>query len=189
MGENEDKKKDGTFFKMKKNLAGKAATSGFGKAVMKKVMDDNTNNLMNAIKKVVAKRYDKKKAEEMQNNIIKILLKAQFQIEKKHIDPKVFLPANRPLRSAFALLVVLNGSDDRQSENRKADFVKAENYFREVGKIADTHLGPHLTQKNKEKLTYTVDFLGSASFLQAVWDDPSYKHDRDELCKVIAIYS
>eukprot|EP01103_Thecamoeba_quadrilineata_P018345 TRINITY_DN6938_c0_g1_i1.p1 TRINITY_DN6938_c0_g1~~TRINITY_DN6938_c0_g1_i1.p1 ORF type:complete len:188 (+),score=57.15 TRINITY_DN6938_c0_g1_i1:64-627(+) len=182
-------KKEGALFKMKKNIAGKAATSSLGKAVMKKVLDDNTNKLMKALKKLIEKKFDKKKAEEIQNNIIKILLKAQFQIEKKTVTPEVFLPANRPLRQSFALLCKLNQPDDRSTEQRKEDFARIETNFREVGRIGETNLGPHLTQKNKDKLSYTVEFLGSATFLQSVWDDAAYREPRDNLCQVLAIYT
>eukprot|EP01103_Thecamoeba_quadrilineata_P001009 TRINITY_DN10892_c0_g1_i1.p1 TRINITY_DN10892_c0_g1~~TRINITY_DN10892_c0_g1_i1.p1 ORF type:complete len:211 (+),score=55.32 TRINITY_DN10892_c0_g1_i1:113-745(+) len=185
-----EKKKDGTLFKFKKNVAGKAATSGFGKAVLKKVLDDNTNQLMHAIKKIVQQCYDKKKGEEIINNIIKILLKAQFQIEKKTISPDVFLPADKPLRMSFALLCRLNNNpEDRTLEQRKGDFVRIEGYLHDIGKIAEMHLGPYLTLKNKEKMMYTVDFLGSANFMYSVWEDPECKTHRDQLCQVMATYN
>jgi hypothetical protein len=83
-------KKDGALFKAKKNLAGKAATSGLGKSVLNKLLDDNSNQIIKSMKRIITIHSDKKKATEIHDTIIKILIKAHFQIEKKNVDPTEF---------------------------------------------------------------------------------------------------
>eukprot|EP01103_Thecamoeba_quadrilineata_P020591 TRINITY_DN8926_c0_g1_i1.p1 TRINITY_DN8926_c0_g1~~TRINITY_DN8926_c0_g1_i1.p1 ORF type:complete len:204 (-),score=66.01 TRINITY_DN8926_c0_g1_i1:138-749(-) len=179
-------KKEGAFFKMKKNIAGKAATSGIGKAVLKKVLDDNTNKLMGSLKKVIEIHVDKKKSEEIQNNLIKILLKAQFQIEKKNIAPEEFMAVDKPLRKAFRRLVKLNDPQcEKNPQERIEAFEKVERNIKKVGKIAGTQLGSFMTHKNKLKLTETINFLANPEFLNGVWSNPKCKAQREILCETM----
>eukprot|EP01102_Stenamoeba_stenopodia_P009823 TRINITY_DN2911_c0_g1_i1.p1 TRINITY_DN2911_c0_g1~~TRINITY_DN2911_c0_g1_i1.p1 ORF type:complete len:207 (+),score=77.39 TRINITY_DN2911_c0_g1_i1:281-901(+) len=175
-------KKESALFKAKKNLTGKAATSALGKAIIEKILDKDTNQMMKSIKKLVELYSDKKKAKEIQNTIIKILLKSHYQIEKKNIDPVEFSAAGRPLKRAFKRLIKLGkNSKNYTPEELKERYKKVEDTLKKVGKIIGTHLGPHLTQKNKGRLTDCLNFLANAEFLQKAWTDDKAKEHRDKV--------
>jgi len=190
-GKKDDKgKKEGKFFKLKKNIAGKVATSGLGKEMLKKVLDDNTNKMMKALKQLIAKRYSKEKAEQIQDSIIKLMIKGQFQIQKKALAPESFMPADKPLRKAFKRLVKLNSPEcDKEGDERKEAFEKVEHHLKKVGKVAAVSLAPYLSHKNKVMLTETMNFLANREFLMETWDDPKCKEPRDLLCAILANYS
>jgi hypothetical protein len=60
-----------------------------------------------------------------------------------------------------------------------------EGTLKKVGKIIGVNLGPHLTQKNKGRLTECLNFLANAEFLKKAWTDPKSKEQRDKL--VVAV--
>jgi len=184
--------KEGLMFKATKNITGKVATSGFGKAVIKKVLDEETNKLMTALKKLIEQQNGKKKASEVQNNIIKIMLKAQFQIEKKNIKNEDFIPADKPLRRAFRHLCKLNEPEyysSRSDEEKKTEFQKVEASLKKVGAIVATHISPYLTDKNKQKIEDTINYLTNPEFMRKIWEDPKAAENRQKLCSVMKVYN
>jgi len=178
-GEAKKVKKDSALFKAKKNLAGKAATSSLGRALIDKILDKDTSLLMKSIKRIIVVFADKKKARETQNTIIKILVKAQFQIEKKTVDPKEFSKCIRPLMHSFKRLIRL-GKREYSPEDQLIRFKKVEDTLKSVGGIVEQNLGPHLTPKNKTRFTDCVNYLADQKFLQQAWTDPRCKVHRDK---------
>jgi len=190
-GSGKDKNSDSPFFKAKKNIAGKAATSKLGKSILKKVMDDESNNLMRALKRTVELRTDQKKAKEIQNNIIKLFLKAHFQIEKKVLTPEQFAVADRPLRKTFRRIIKINESYEKLQKDEellKTNFLKIETYLKEIESIILGLLNPYITEKNRKRLSDTVLFLSRIDFLTAVWADPQSKEPLQKLTTAMAHY-
>jgi len=190
-GSGKDKNPDSPFFKAKKNIAGKAATSKLGKSILKKVMDDESNNLMRALKRTVELRTDQKKAKEIQNNIIKLFLKAHFQIEKKVLTPEQFAVADRPLRKTFRRIIKINESYEtlqKDQELLKTNFLKIETYLKEIESIILGLLNPYITEKNRKRLSDTVLFLSRIDFLTSVWADPRSKEPLLKMTTAMANY-
>jgi len=70
---------------LKKNVAGKVATSGAGKGVLKDMIGAEGVTLINYIKDVIKLVDGKKKATEIENNIIKIGVKIILLFRNKDI--------------------------------------------------------------------------------------------------------
>jgi len=190
-GDGKEKTPDSPFFKAKKNIAGKAATSKLGKGILKKVMDDESNNLMRALKMTIELQTDRKKAKEIQNNIIKLFLKAHFQIEKKVLTPEQFAEADRPLRKTFRRIIKITDSYETLQKDEaqlKQNFQRIEGYLKEIESIVFNLLNPYLTEKNRKRLSETVSFLGRSEFLSKVWSDPRSKDPLDKMVAAMSHY-
>lgn len=79
--------------------------SGPIKAAVKGVVNEETRLLIVSLKKIIAKVESRKVAEEIEDNLIKIITKSFFLEKDKKITLDQFLVADEPLRAAFETLV------------------------------------------------------------------------------------
>jgi len=103
--EKKKKAKTSVGMRVTKNIGGKVASSGAGKAAVKGVVNEETRLLIVSLKKIIAKVETSKIANEIEENLIKIITKAFFLEKDKKITLDEFLEADDPLRSAFETLV------------------------------------------------------------------------------------
>jgi len=183
--------KEGAMEKAKKNLASKAATSSLGKKILTKVMDDQSNNLMKAVKKIIEFQSDRKKAKEIQNNIIRMLVKAQHQMDVKKLTEAELVGVDRPLRKAFRRLVRINASwpqikSDPNQINENFSALKI--HLKEIEVMILGVLSPFLSEKNKTKFSATFDYLSDIEFLKKVWNDERSKPEIEKMCKAMNNY-
>jgi hypothetical protein len=82
----ERRKKDSVMTRMKKRVAGNAATSPLGKKVVKSIINEETTALLNAMKRIVKKVDSQKKADELEKNVIKLAVKAFMLVENKKLN-------------------------------------------------------------------------------------------------------
>jgi len=177
-GEIEKKKKEGLLSRTKKNIAGSAASSVLGKKLIKSILNEETSALLVAVKKIVTKESGKKKADEIEKNIIKITVKAYLLVDKKEIAGDSFLQADKPLRQAFEILIkCFNGRGRAKPEQIRAALDKAEVFFKNAEKVITGLLQPHVSAKNMFRLAATFSHLGSASFLDKAFADQTMEDE------------
>eukprot|EP01103_Thecamoeba_quadrilineata_P003648 TRINITY_DN13407_c0_g1_i1.p1 TRINITY_DN13407_c0_g1~~TRINITY_DN13407_c0_g1_i1.p1 ORF type:complete len:217 (-),score=46.87 TRINITY_DN13407_c0_g1_i1:23-643(-) len=175
----------------KRSIASKAATSTLGKKLLTKVMNDDANNLMKAMKKLIEYQTDKKRATDIQNTIIRLLVKAHRQIEAKKLKEEQFALADRPLRKTFRRILRMTAEYDQlknEPEKMKENFAALESYLREVQKIVLGLLDPYLSDKNKAKFNDTINFLSAPDFLTKVWADSRSKPEITKMCSAMEKY-
>eukprot|EP01103_Thecamoeba_quadrilineata_P005639 TRINITY_DN1540_c0_g1_i1.p1 TRINITY_DN1540_c0_g1~~TRINITY_DN1540_c0_g1_i1.p1 ORF type:complete len:278 (-),score=51.36 TRINITY_DN1540_c0_g1_i1:110-943(-) len=182
-------RKGSLLFKAKKNMIGKAATSGLGKQVLMKMLDEETSELMQAIKLIFDQRVGKKKATELHNNVIKIVVKIQFQFDKRNLSPQALRPAEVPLRKALRRMVSIKRTyNDLNDDEKLAQFLKVERHVRAVGDILMEPMQPYLTPKNLTMLKNTIDEIGSHDFWMSAYSQPDMKEPISHLCRVMNRY-
>jgi len=177
--------------KAKRNLASKAATSTLGKKLLSKALDDDANNLMKSLKKLIENQTDKKRAKEIQNTILRLLVKAYRQIEAKKLTEEQFAVADRPLRKAFRRIVRMTASYPElknKPEELKENFAALESYLKEIQTIVEGLLNPYISDKNKVKFSDAIKFLSNPDFLTKVWADQKSKSDLDKMCAALTKY-
>jgi len=177
--------------KMKRNLASKAATSTLGKKLLSKALDDEANSLMKAVKKLVELQTDRKKAKEVQNTILRLLVKAYRQIETKKLTEQQFAVADRPLRKAFRRIVRMTASYDeikQKPDELKENFAALETHLKQVQSIVNDLLNPYISEKNKKKFAETIDLLCSHEFLSKIWADERSKPELQKLSGTMKTY-
>lgn len=189
-GEMEKKKKEGILSRTKKNIAGSAAASVLGKKVIKSILNEETSALLVAVKKIVTKESGKKKADEVERNIIKITVKAYLLVDKKEIEGDAFLGADKPLRQAFEILIkCFNRRGHAKTEQIRGALEKAEVFFKNAEKVITGLLQPHLSGKNMFRLAATFSHLGSASFLEKAFADQTMEEELEKLIDAMEYYT
>ncbi|GAM20972.1 hypothetical protein SAMD00019534_041470, partial [Acytostelium subglobosum LB1] len=171
-------------FRAKKNISGKIVSSGVGKSGIKKMIPEEGRELISAIRKIIKRVSSEEKANEIEKNIIKILVKVFFQIDNKAVQMQDLAKVDRALRDAFDNLDrAFRFYGVRKSADLVPLFTKVSTSF----KIAETEsvalFSPYLRPHNLQKMRTTFTFLGSVEFFSKVWDDSEIE---DELFLLVS---
>jgi len=151
--------------------------------------------LLKALRKIIeVVEGDSKKAEEIERNILKLLVKAKIHADNKAITLKDFLKADQPLRQSFEILNDCFDyyEDDKNERIQKLlleKFFKVERLLREVEKITSNMLKPHLQPKSLNRLKVVFDYLASTAFLTKVWNTPNIYDDLFQLVNAMNRYT
>lgn len=184
------KKKQSMMFRAKKTMAGKAATSGAGKGLMKRLADEDTMMLLTSMKAVITKDSNKKKADEIENDIVKIAVKSYMLVENKTLPSDAFLAVDGPLRTSFELLSKIFDNQHRVQPNVLDDaFKKVEVNLQKAEKVLCDLLLPHLKPKSINRIRNVFGYLGSARFLKEVFLDEELEDEVHDLVKAMEYYT
>lgn len=187
--------KMGFIMKAKKNIAGKAATSSFGKSVINKVIDDEIKALLNAVKNIIAVIYgSKEQAERLEKNAIKIVVKAYFLWENKTIPLEAFQKVEDPLKKALKLLIAVFDHIEKVKDDKlKAEildekFTVAAVLLDNVKEQLTSLLGPHLKPKSIARINESFDKVANRDFLLKTHTEESLKPDVNHVMGFIRNY-
>jgi hypothetical protein len=184
-------KKLGRGARMKKAAGGKLAASGAGKAMTRRLADEETLNLLRNLKIVIKKDSGSaKKAEEIENDIMKIAIKSFFLVDNKVIPGDAFLDVDGPIRKAFELMVKVWDKKERTSpESLKVAFNTIEQHLKKAEQVLTKILLPHLTAKSIQRVKNIFSYVGSARFLSNIMMDNELEDEVHELVKAIEYYT
>jgi len=118
-------KKEGFVKRARNNISFKTATTVLGKKVMKSIVNEETTTLLVSLKRIVkAEAGAAKKADDLERNILKITVKVYMLIEARVLNAEEFLPADKPVREAFELLVRIYNGRDRVKQEKITEALK-----------------------------------------------------------------
>jgi len=185
------RKKQTVTMNVKKGIASKTADSSVGKAIMKKIVNEETTTLINSLKALVAiESGSTKKADEMEKNIIKIAVKAYILVDNKDIKGEQFLVADKPLRDAFNLLVkVFNGRQKARKERVIEALQRVEIDLKKAETVITQLLAPHLGGKNMIRLTSIFQTVANVKFLETVFYNESVEQELEKLIDAMDYYT
>lgn len=184
------KKKEGIGARAKKKMATDFATSGLGKKVMKTVLNEESLSLLTAMKRIVAKTDSKKKAEELEKNIIKLMVKGYLLVDSGKIEPDAFLQADKPVRAAFELLARCYKNRGRAKHEVLVEALgRVEKLLSDGERIITELLQPHLKPKNMFRLASTFGYLGSQKFLEKAFSDEELDEELEKLIDAMEYYT
>jgi len=187
--EGEEKaKKGGLLLRAKKNVGGKLAMQS------KKVLPQEVKSLLKGLRKIVEIESGKKKADEVEKNIMKLLVKMVIHVENKSINLDEFLKADRPLRAAFEIIYdCFDYYNDMESERTKktlrVQFEKMEKLLKEAEQILHDILKKHLQPKSLDRLHSVFDHIATANFFCKVWETPDLYEDLFQLVNAMNKYT
>jgi Domain of unknown function (DUF758)/PH domain len=188
--EQSKRKRGSLMFRAKKSMGSKAATSGAGKGMMRRLADDDTRALLAALKKTIGKHISEKRATEIEDSIIKIAVKSYFLVDNKSLPSDAFLAVDGPLRATFELLGKIYDRMHRCTDDTLMDaFQRVEKHLEEAGKVLENLLIAHVTPKSINRLKDIFTCLGSAKFLFAIFKDNELEDEVHDLVKAMESYT
>jgi len=182
-------------FKAKKNLAGKAAVSGVGKAMIKKVIDDNVKQVISSIKKIVQTETGQSElADRLEKHSIKITVKTYFLWENKTLKLGDFDPIEQPLKQALNILITVDSNVDKLKDPKlKDEFIKEK--FTVISILLDQVrtsltdlLTPHLKPKSINRIKETFETISRHEFLIRAYSEPTLREDIAKLMSFVRNY-
>jgi len=184
-------KKLGRAARIKKAAGGKIAVSGAGKAISRRLADDETLQLLKNLKVVIKKDSgNQKKAEEIEDDIMKIAVKSFFLVDNKVIPGDAFLDVDGPIRKAFELIVKVWDKKDRSTpDSLKVAFNAIEGHLHKAEQVLIKILLPHLKPKSIARIKNIFNYVGSAKFLNNIMMDPELEDEVHELVKALEYYT
>jgi len=181
-------------FRMKKNVGQAAATSKLGKAAIRSQAPEEVTNLVKALKLIIERdTKSSKRANEVEDNIYKLGIKAFFLLDAKKITMDDLLIADKPLRTSLELLAKCHDhAKYSRAPNDKLlmeKFGEVEKKMHEGGQLLAKTLEPHLKPKNITMLQELVDFIGSSERLFRIFKDVTLDEELQELISASEHYT
>lgn len=168
-------KSQGGGTKAKKAIAGKIATSGMGKGMVKTLINDESKNLIKSVKACVTAVFDKKTAEAVENDIIKLFVKAHFLAENGSIDPEWYVALDKDLRAAFDVSIRITDnvvSKRTIPEDTLKEWIgKVQLKFKSVEEKMYNLLKDHLQPKSLNRITEAFGVFTDFNFLRTILVD------------------
>jgi len=184
------RKRGSLMFRAKKSVGSKMATSSGGKGMMKRLADDDTTQLLAALKKVVTKYASQKRADEIENNILKIAVKCYFLIDNKSLRSQAFLDVDGPLREAFELCSKIYDKMHTVTDQALKDaFARVNGHFLKTESILENLLLPYCKKATIQRLKDTFSFLANPKFLWSIFHDESLEDEIHDLVKAMEYYT
>jgi len=146
---------------------------------------------MNVLKELITLQSGKKLATDLENVTIKMMMKIQFQIDKRCISSMNFRPAEVPLRKALRRLVSIKRRYfelQNHPQELEAHFAKVQKHILAVGQIVIEPMQPYLTQKNTQLFHNMIKELSKIEMWMKAFADPASKEIINNLCKVMNRY-
>lgn len=182
--------KGGLIFRAKKSVVTRTATSGAGKGMMRRLADEDTRQLLTAMKKVVTKHANEKRATEIENSIIKTAVKCYLLVDNKSISGSEFLQVDAPLREAFELTAKIFDRVHRATDEAlMAACQKVEVLYANAEKVLENLMLPHVKQGSILRLKDVFSFMANAKFLFAIFRDESLEDEVHDLVKAMEYYT
>lgn len=182
-----ERSKAGLGARMKKGMAQKIATSKGGKSAAKKVLNAEVMGLLNALKKTIECYAGKERAEEMENNMIRVITKLYFAVDQKQVSIHDLLPADKFLREALKYVSLVWGGRYRNALTRgqpPAEKEALDKVVANMNKIEDLlikSLSNVLQPKNIALIRATIAFFKDQKYLTFVVEDARLEEPRSKL--------
>eukprot|EP00019_Armaparvus_languidus_P009360 CAMPEP_0168593272 /NCGR_PEP_ID=MMETSP0420-20121227/8220_1 /TAXON_ID=498008 /ORGANISM="Pessonella sp." /LENGTH=340 /DNA_ID=CAMNT_0008629401 /DNA_START=63 /DNA_END=1082 /DNA_ORIENTATION=- len=179
------KRKSSLMMRAKKKVAGKAATSGVGKRLIKSVMnDDEVDQLFNSGKAIVVRDTDQKRANTLEDTIIKLAVKGILLTRSGAITPEMSAPIEPLIRSVGKnMKETWNDRIRLEKKPKELEKAGAENYkkiakgVKELEAIFKKLFEPFVTESTLNKLSDVCKYLGDEKTWKRVYETPEQKPD------------
>eukprot|EP01108_Squamamoeba_japonica_P008743 TRINITY_DN784_c0_g1_i2.p1 TRINITY_DN784_c0_g1~~TRINITY_DN784_c0_g1_i2.p1 ORF type:complete len:255 (-),score=96.52 TRINITY_DN784_c0_g1_i2:113-877(-) len=170
--------KQGFWFRKKKGVTGKLATSRLGTALFKKYMDEETVELIDANKRIVASHKDEKFSKDLHKHIMRLSVKAIMLYDNHTFTEEDFAQFRVPFRKICNLIknnYARNIWDDHLI-SRLSDLVKS------IAEGLKAMLNKYVKAETLSKLDECAQYLES----KAYWE---HAHQSDDYKVIVEVFS
>jgi len=173
------KKKQSRMMAIKKNLAGKAATYSAGKSLIKDMVGVEGVTIITQLKELIKFQDGKKKATEVENNILKIGVKVILLFQNKDITLEELSKPKDQIKALWSdVLDMLEISFCYDAKRLNTAIQKLEEDFEKI-------LKPYLTEKSIVLLRDTMGYLRQESLLNRLYQSNECEKMRPEMEKTL----
>eukprot|EP00026_Physarum_polycephalum_P011604 Phypoly_transcript_11839.p1 GENE.Phypoly_transcript_11839~~Phypoly_transcript_11839.p1 ORF type:complete len:351 (+),score=56.21 Phypoly_transcript_11839:76-1128(+) len=181
-----------SLYRIKKSMAGRAATTKMGEVLLMKMFGDEIHHLFATVKKIIAKHHSKEIAARVHKVLIRITIKIAFLFEKKVLNVSSLAEVDRPLREAIELLSKYYNARVRRFPRAfpvVETFARIEQLSRQAEDELTRKIQPYVSPKNLANIHFLFETVANGPFLQKVFSDPELADELDELDDVITSYT
>jgi hypothetical protein len=173
------KKKQSTAMRIKKNVGGNVATTSAGKSLIKEFVGKDGVKIIDIVKKVVAIYENKKKAEEVENIIIRIAVKVILLWKNKDLT-------NQDLASTIPKVkAVWSDAIDFAEMSFAYDPAKIKEHSEILQKAFTELLSDFISDKNLQALRETMAFLVTTELLDVLFASEAQEDLKRELNNIL----
>jgi len=164
---------------LKKNLGGTVATSAGGKSIIKEFLGKDSVEIINIIKSLITTYETKKKAVEIENNIIRLGTKVILLWKNHDIKGNDFVTCVPKLKELWTNLI------HYCEIPFSYDVAGIQKLVGELRDIFTKLLGGKITEKNMNLLKYTLDYLVDQKLLDLLFDSDDHEEMKKDLGKIL----
>jgi len=139
-------------YRAKNSISSKVATSSAGRAIIREFAPESALTVLDCVKRFIEKTESTEKAQQMEKDIMRLGTKTALLVKEKKIDPKLFRPLEKPLRSSCSMVI------DGHEIPFAFDEAKMHESFMVLKEGIEKILKPHLSPKNLEKFSALFDY-------------------------------
>jgi hypothetical protein len=169
------KKKQSAMMSIKKNVSGKAATSGAGKGLIKDELGKNGVRVIDIMKEIITMYEGKKKATEIEDNIIRFAVKIILLWKNKDLSTQELMKTLPYLRAVWSNLI-----DFCEMSFAYEPAVLAKNSNELVDCFVKL-IQQHVTDKTIEMVRETLTYLSNEKLMDILFKDPKGEEYKKEL--------
>jgi len=165
--------------RLKKNVGGNVATSSAGKSLIKEFVGKDGVKVIDIVKKAVAIYESKKKAEEIENVIIRIAVKVILLWKNKDLTSEDLVSTIPKVKAVWSDAI------DFAEMSFAYDPAKIKEHGDLLQRAFSELLAENITDKNLEGLRETMTFLVTKELLDVIFVDESHEDLKRELNRIL----
>jgi len=173
------KKKQSTAMRLKKNVGGNVATSSAGKSLIKEFVGKEGVKILDIVKKVVTLHENKKKAEEVENIIIRIAVKVILLWKNKDLTADDIASTIPGVKAVWSDVI------DFAEMSFAYDPVKIKEHGDNLQKSFTALLSEYITDKNLQALRDAMAYLVHKELLDILFANDAQEDLKKELNKIL----
>jgi len=190
------RRKSSLILRAKKKVAGKAATSGVGKRLIKSVMhDDDVDKLFASGKALIARDTDQKRATQIEDTVIKLAVKGimlvrngSLPIDKARPLEPVMRQLGKDLKETWNDRIRFKKDDKKLREASDANYAKLAAGVQQMDTLLRDLFDTYVTERTLSRIGDVTDYLGKADTFKRLYETESQQDDLKVVLERVAFY-
>jgi len=165
---------------MKKNISGKAATSGAGKGLIKEELGKSGVRVLEIVKEIISVHDGKKKATEVEDNMIRFAVKILLLLKNKDITTQELMKCVPHLRAVWSNAI------DACEMSFAYDPVAIKKNMEELAASFEKLVQQHVQDKTIEMMKETLAYLTQEALMDRLFKDDAggeYKKEMEHIIR------
>jgi len=173
------KKKQSTSMRIKKNVSSGVATSSAGKSLIKEFLGKDGVKLLDLVRKIVTLQDGKKKADEVENDIIRVAVKVILLWKNKDLTTQDLAGTIPGVKAIWSDVI------DFCEMSFAYDPAKIKEHGEHLSVSFTKLLADYITEKNLVKMREVINYLVTKELLDKLFSDEGQDESKKELNRIL----